>query len=144
MIHEHFEHHGGRLLRSHRIQFDNHHRDNANLTINNLNITNASTAIITIDGGLTINGTGSFKGTSISGAGNGSKIGNITITGTAHVVSNSLQGYAAAIGSTFGEQIISIGDIKIIEDATVPASSAHSLAIDNVLYVEGETFASSY
>ncbi len=144
----------------------------------------------------------------LGGAGNGSKIGNITITGTAHVVSRTPQGYGAAIGSayrgtvgdilingdatveatsgvqsaaigsgvycnngeitiggrasvvanttstdvkdaaiggTYGERIASIGDIKIIEDATVVASSAHGLALDNNrLYVEGKTYLEDY
>ncbi|MBR4152393.1 MAG: hypothetical protein IKT98_05485 [Selenomonadaceae bacterium] len=140
-------------------------------------------------------------------AGNGSKIGNITITGTAHVVSNTPQGYAAAIGSayrgtvgdilingdatveatsglqtaaigsavyckngnitiggrasvvanttstdvkdaaiggTYGEQVNSIGDINIIEDATVIANSAHGLALDNRLFIETENYINDY
>lgn len=143
----------------------------------------------------------------IGGAGNGSKIGNITITGTAHVKAKTPQGYAAAIGSsyrgkvgditingdatveatsgiqtaaigsavycengniticgrasvvanttstdvkdaaiggTYGDQVKSLGDINIIEDATVIASSGHGLALDNRLYVEGKTYADNY
>lgn len=143
----------------------------------------------------------------IGGAGNGSKIGNITVTGTANVKADTPQGYGAAIGSAYrgsvgdilingdatveatsgiqtaaigagvycesgnitiggrasvvatatstdvkdaaigggyGEQVKSIGDIKIIEDATVVASSAKGLAIDNRLYVEGEDHTQDY
>ncbi len=70
----------------------------------------------------------------IGGAGNGSKLGDITITGTANITANTPMGYAAAIGSAYRG---TVGDITVDGDATITASTGpHAAAIGSSTFCD--------
>ena len=96
---------------------------------------------ISIDGTAQITATNAGGKAAAIGAAYRGSCGNITIGETASVVANanSTENADAAIGSSFGQEAVSIGDIKIIDDATVTANSAAGLALDNRLYADGAT-----
>ena len=77
------------------------------------------TSNIVISGG-TFDLTNNSGGACIGGCGNTSKIGDITITGTANIKASNPAGYAAAIGAGYRGEV---GDIVINGDATVEAST---------------------